>query len=366
MREQLVEGQRRQQPPYEQGNATFDVNAEPIPEQVVAVDGEYDEGFANTFAKCRGVVANFSINSGSPSFIFREIERRIGLGKHVLGETEEILKIFPDHVPADGEQGVDLRSDAAILPDRPDGGVVQSQQSRNVFFDPFIASVPPEGDSFPVGIGLVVPCADQSHRDQSSRDPIILGPFGCPDRGDTRKPPPQNRRRATRFPRQPIGFVTLDAHIDKGLFESAVVEQVERDVELGIDNVAGANGDAMPLAVYGGQLAFGRVGVDDREERRRRRCQLPQRFRRLEHRREVPPSRGDAVLLEQAREERQRLVPGIGGDGEQTIGRLSEPLLKGVPMRGERRAEYRGCHHRLARFSPALPASVECFETIGR
>ena len=120
-----------------------------------------------------------------------------------------------------------------------------------------------------------MPCTDQGHGDQPSRNPPILGPFWCPDSRDIRKSPSQDRRRATRFPRQPIGFIALDAHIGKGFFVSAVVEQVERDVGLGIDSVAGANGDAMPLAVDGSQIAFGRVGVDDREERRRRCRQLP-------------------------------------------------------------------------------------------
>ena len=211
-----------------------------------------------------------------------------------------------------------------------------------------------------------MPGADQGHGDQPSRDPPVLGPFGCPDSGDTRKSPPQDRRRATRFPRQPIDFVALDVHTGKGLFESAVVEQVERDVGLGIDNVAGANGDAMPLAVDGGQLAFGRAGVDDREERRRRCRQLAQRLRRLEHRRELPPSRGDTIVREQAREKCERFIPGIGRNHERTLAWPFQPLAERVAVRGYRGLEHRGRHLRIARFGPALPASVECLETFDR
>ena len=218
----------------------------------------------------------------------------------MLGQQEEIVEVFSGHVSADGEQGVDLRGDAAILPDRPDGAVVESQQLRDAFLDPLIALIPPEGNDFPVGSGVHVPCPDQRHRDQPARNFRIPGPFGGPDGGDGRKPPPQDGRGAARFPRQPVGFVAFDAHLGKGRLEGLVIQQVEGDVGFRIDGVAGADGDAMPSAIDRGQLAFDRVGVDDRNERCLRCRQLSQRLRRVEHRREVPPARVEAVFLEQA------------------------------------------------------------------
>ena len=145
-----------------------------------------------------------------------------------------------------------------------------------------------------------------------------------------------------------------------------MVEQVERDVGLGIDSIAGADGDAMPLAIDGGQLAFSRVGVDDREERRRRCRQLAQRLRRLEHCRELPPSRGDAVIPEQAREKCERFIPGIGRNDERALAWSLKPLVERISLRGYRGLEHRGRHLRIARFGPAPPASVERLETFDR
>ena len=53
----------------------------------------------------------------------------------------------------------------------------------------------------------------------------------------------------------------------KGLLEGIVIQQVEGNIRLQVNGVAGPNDDAMKPAIDGRQFAFRLLGVDDRNER---------------------------------------------------------------------------------------------------
>ena len=89
-----------------------------------------------------------------------------------------------------------------------------------------------------------------------------------------------------------------------------MAQQLDDYVGFPIDRVAEAYGDAVALAVVRDQLALGVLTVYDRDERRRRTLQVPQRACRLEDDGMVASGRRDITVPKQAREERPRLPPG--------------------------------------------------------
>ena len=142
-----------------------------------------------------------------------------------------------------------------------------------------------------------------------------------------------------------------------------VTKQFDGDVRFPIDRIARPYDNAVTLAVQGGQLALGLLAVHDRHERRGRLRQSPQRARRLEDYGSIQVVIRHVLVPQQARDERNRLLPGIGGDDKGTVGtRRVQPLLE-IPRVGS----YGRCkdgrrQRRVAGLDPPIPKTVECLE----
>ena len=79
--------------------------------------------------------AHLAVKTCHPALVRGEFKPRIGLGQHVLCEIHEIDDVAVCHRRGDGEQGVDLGHDPAVLLDAPDGAVVFSEQISDAVFN---------------------------------------------------------------------------------------------------------------------------------------------------------------------------------------------------------------------------------------
>ena len=237
MRHQFLKRQRREQAPNDPCNARFD--AAHFTEQVVAVNGENHERFADAFAKGSRMVAQLPVDSGSPSLFLRQVERRILLGQHVSGNGEEIREIPLRYPSADGEQCVDLRSNSSVQALRPDRRVVELTKPGHVFFDLLVFPPRHRGQNLAIGavglafhapisaIGIMLLAASESRAHTG-----VLIASTSERRGR------RTRRRLPGLPRQLFDSVSGDTHRGERLLEGFVPEKIERDVGLRIYGIA--------------------------------------------------------------------------------------------------------------------------------
>ena len=205
-----------------------------------------------------------------------------------------------------------------------------------------------------------VPCSDKGYWDQTSCDFPISGPWRRPDRVDRRQPPAQHGRRAARLARQSIDALALDTHVRERLLERRIAEQVDGTVRFAIDGIAGPHHDAVPLPVQRDNLALGLLGVNDRNEGRGRLRHCSQRVRRLEDDGLIVVVAGHVFVSQEACNEREGFLSGIGGDGEGAVGsRRLEPCLEILQVSGYRRREDGGGHRRVAGGDPSIPEMSE-------
>ena len=338
MREQFFQRQRRQEFADQSCDPSFDVDAEAALEPVVAVDREDDECLADPLAQCAGVIALLTVQGRSPPVLLRQFERRIGLGKDVFGGDEEPVKVCRRDHPRNRKQGVDLRGDTPVTSGRPHRAVIEPKQARDVFFDRLVLPICYKRDNLAIRLRLGMPGTDQDHRHEGLCRVIIAGPYRRPDRGVLREAAPQDRRRTARLPCEPVDVAFLDSHDGERLLEGVVTEQVERNVGLNIDGVAGTENNAMTPAMGVDEFALGVFGMNNRDKRHGGFDKRPDRRRRCEDRRKVFEM-AEFFVIKQAREKGERFVPRVGRDDEGPIARSVEPSLKRAPVRSNRGCE---------------------------
>ena len=79
MRHQLVECERREQSLNQSPYARVNVDPEPVLEQVVPVNGEDDERFADALPERCRVVAHLAVDACGPAVILRQFQGRVRL-----------------------------------------------------------------------------------------------------------------------------------------------------------------------------------------------------------------------------------------------------------------------------------------------
>ena len=208
-----------------------------------------------------------------------------------------------------------------------------------------------------------MPCADQGHGDQTSRHRCLSRPWRRPDGVHLRQPPPQHGRRPARFAGQAVDALPLgDAHVREGALELLVAYEFNGDIRVPIHGITRTYHNAVASLVHVTDLAFGLLATYDWDERRRRRGQKPQGVRRLEDDGSIIGAGRQVILTQQARDERDSLLSGVGRDGERAVRGVDQPLAEGAPVTGKGRREDRSCHPRLAGRSPVIPAFLDRLE----
>ena len=89
------------------------------------MDRQDDECLTDTLAQRAGVIAFLAIQGRGPPVLFRQFERRVGLGKDVLCGLEEPVEVRRRDHPRNRKQGVDLRGDTPVTSGRPHRAVIE-------------------------------------------------------------------------------------------------------------------------------------------------------------------------------------------------------------------------------------------------
>src|SRR3954464_6864159 len=103
------------------------------------------------------MIALLTVQACRPAVLFRQVERRIGLGQDTIGGIEKPIEVGLGDGLGYGKQRIDLRRNAVITPGRPYGAVIKEKQASDIVLDSVVFPVSKTGDDFAVSLQFGVP-----------------------------------------------------------------------------------------------------------------------------------------------------------------------------------------------------------------